>query len=525
MQKRYVIYLRKSRADAEAELHGEGETLARHKKLLLGLAKKMKIPVSAIYEEIVSGETIAARPQMQKLLSEVEQGLWTGVLVVEVERLARGDTMDQGLVAQTFKYSNTKIITPAKTYDPSNEFDEEYFEFGLFMSRREYKTINRRLQRGRIAAINEGKYIAGTAPFGYEKIRCKDGKGYTLKIDPEKARTVKYIYELYTKGDLQDDNSYKPLGMYLIAKKLDSMGIKPQRKDSWSTATIKDILTNPTYTGKVRWQWRKCVKDMKNGLISVSRPKDKDCIITEGLHQPIIDEIIFEKAQKILSTRSNPPVADNMKLKNPLIGLVKCGLCGKTMTRVYSNTKAGYYMLKCPNRSCGNISAPIYRIEDKILDGLSDWLENYRLDLKAEPCVPDYTIHENAIAQIEKEILLCKKQLENTYDLLEREIYDTDTFLQRNQGLTDKINSLELSLKNEKHKMEKEKSLSEISSHFIPKIETIIDTYNDIEDPLVKNQMLKEVIDYASYVKTERAKRGKRDDIEFTLKLHPSVPK
>ena len=132
--KEYCIYLRKSRADLEAEAHGEGETLARHERALMDYAKKYKLNITKIYREVVSGETITARPIMQQLLSDVEKGIWSGVLVMEVERLARGDTIDQGLVAQTFKYSSTKIITPMKTYDPSNEF-------GLFMSRREYKLL------------------------------------------------------------------------------------------------------------------------------------------------------------------------------------------------------------------------------------------------------------------------------------------------------------------------------------------------------------------------------------------------
>ena len=148
----YLIYLRKSRSDLEAEAHGEGETLSRHEHTLLELAKRQHLNVTDIYREVVSGDTIAARPMMQRVLSEVEQGVWSGVLVMEVERLARGDTIDQGIIAQTFKFSGTKIITPIKTYDPDNEFDEEYFEFGLFMSRREYKIINRRLQRGRLAS-------------------------------------------------------------------------------------------------------------------------------------------------------------------------------------------------------------------------------------------------------------------------------------------------------------------------------------------------------------------------------------
>ena len=125
----YCIYLRKSRKDLEAEQHGEGETLARHERALLSLAKKNNLIISNIYREVVSGETIAARPVMQQLLREVVQ--------------------------RAFQYSNTLIITPSKTYDPANEFDEEYFEFGLFMSRREYKTIKRRMQNGRYAAISE----------------------------------------------------------------------------------------------------------------------------------------------------------------------------------------------------------------------------------------------------------------------------------------------------------------------------------------------------------------------------------
>ncbi len=155
----YAIYLRKSREDIESEKYGEGETLARHEKILTNLAKKRNLNISKIYREVVSGETISERKEMQKLLQDVENEKWNGVLVVEIERLARGDTADQGRVLRAFKYSHTKIITPIKTYDPDNEFDEEYFEFGLFMSRREYKTINRRLQRGREISVSEGKFV------------------------------------------------------------------------------------------------------------------------------------------------------------------------------------------------------------------------------------------------------------------------------------------------------------------------------------------------------------------------------
>ena len=190
----YAIYLRKSREDIEAEKYGEGETLARHEKILTTLAEKRNLSIDKIYREVVSGETISERKEMQKLLRDVENEKWTGVLVVEVERLARGDTADQARVSQAFKYSHTKIITPMKTYDPDNEFDEEYFEFGLFMSRREYKTINRRLQRGRELSVSEGKFVGNIAPFGYDRRKLKDAKGYTLSINQNEAPIVKEIF-------------------------------------------------------------------------------------------------------------------------------------------------------------------------------------------------------------------------------------------------------------------------------------------------------------------------------------------
>ena len=149
----YAMYLRKSRADMEAEAHGEGETLSRHEAILTALAARQGNDVIRIYREIVSGETIAARPQVQSLLCAVSSGAYEGVYAMEIERLARGDTMDQGRIAQVFLYSATKIITPLKTYDPQNELDMEFFEFGLFMSRREFKVINRRLQQGRMKAL------------------------------------------------------------------------------------------------------------------------------------------------------------------------------------------------------------------------------------------------------------------------------------------------------------------------------------------------------------------------------------
>lgn len=246
----YCAYLRKSRKDMDAEAHGQGETLARHEKRLKDYANSVGIKISKFYREVVSGETISARPVMQQLLTDVENGMWSGVLVVEVERLARGNTLDQGIVSNAFQYSNTKIITPLKTYDPNNDYDEEYFEFGLFMSRREYKKINQRLHEGILSSVNEGKHVGAAAPYGYDKYKLPKQKGYSLKINDYEANMIRSIYDLYCSGN----------GLEFICNELDRLGYKPRRGNSFAKSTITNILTNPVYIGKIKYTDKATIK-------------------------------------------------------------------------------------------------------------------------------------------------------------------------------------------------------------------------------------------------------------------------
>lgn len=524
MEGQYCLYLRKSRADRDAEMHGEGETLARHEQILKALANKMEIKISAIYREIVSGETISARPEMIKLLQEVESGKWNGVIVMEIERLARGATIDQGIVAQAFQLSGTKIITPTKVYDPANEFDEEYFEFGLFMSRREYKTINRRIQRGRKAAANEGRYIASTAPLGYKRIKLQNDKGWSLEIIPEQADIIRLIFDLYVNGETNPDGSINKIGSTKICRILDSRKIKPTTGDKWSPASIRDILRNPVYIGKIRWGYDKYEKTSQNGYIVTKRTRTDDYIITQGLHKAIIDDETFNKAQELLKSNSKVSVPSEKKLQNPLTGLVYCKKCGSLMTRLAPTSKTPYAALKCPNRYCTNISAPVYLVEKKIISSLKTWLYNYELDIQKSEIRHISSTYENSYTALEKENSVLKSQLEKTFDLLERGIYDDETFLERNKNIKAKIEECNKAMdKLQKLKEAEEKALS-IENDFIPTVKNIVEGYDTIEDAGMKNELLKAVIKKIDYIKEVKNTRGKRDLDNFDLTLYPIIP-
>jgi len=511
------MYLRKSRADIEAEVRGEGETLARHEKILFELAKKLKINVTKIYKEIVSGETIAARPVMQELLSEVERGMWEGVLVVEVERLARGDTIDQGIVAQTFKYSNTKIITPMKIYDPSNEFDEEYFEFGLFMSRREYKTINRRLQRGRTQSAKEGKYVGNIPPYGYTRKKLENDAGYTLEINPDEAKVVRLIYEWYTGADR--------IGISLIINRLNEMKIPTRKGGDWTTSTIRGILSNPVYIGKIRWKARPQIKKMKNGEMIKERPRAKNAVVVDGLHDPIIDEKIFNLAQKYLAENPTLPVPTRYKVENPLAGLIVCGMCGRKMNR--KPYKNGYPdTLLCTGPTCKNISSPLYLVEKKLLDVLEDWLKKYKVKIQQQEALEgnlEADIIKQSIENINNNLKTLDKQLNNLHDLLEQGIYSTEVFLKRSKILNEKITAAKRDKEELENKLEKISAREESKKNIIPKLENTINSYWSLDTPKEKNELLKEALEKVVYTKEEGGRwSGKVED--FKLKIYPKLP-
>lgn len=522
----YCIYLRKSRADIEAESRGEGETLARHENILLGLSKKMKISITQIHREIVSGETISSRPVMQQLLSEVEKGLWTGVLVMEVERLARGDTMDQGIVVQAFKYSDTKIITPMKIYDPNNEFDEEYFEFGLFMSRREYKTINRRLQQGRIQSVKEGKFLGTRPPYGYIRKKLEKQKGYTLEINPEQADTVKIIFELYTKGEQQLDGLYKPLGVSSIVRKLNTLNIPPMKGKLWVPSTVRDMLRNPVYIGKIRWNSRPTKKKIVNGEIKKERPRSENYILVNGLHEAIIDIDTWNTSQEYIKERTKSPIANNHKVKNPLAGIIKCGMCGRNMIRRPFKTDYPDFLM-CPIPECKNVSSYLNKVENAILVSLEKWLLNYKLEISMldnDSSGIQIEVKEKAIKSLNRQIEKLEKQMENLHDLLEQGIYTVDKFLERSRSISDRLSSI----KNDKDEIEKSISIisdnNKVKEDIIPKIERVLEVYKTTKSASERNELLKEVIDRIIYTKRTGGRWSGKED-KFKLDLYPRVPK
>lgn len=477
---RICIYLRKSRSDEELERQiGEGETLNRHQTALLKFAKEKKLNIVEIKREIVSGDSLYFRPKMLELLKEIEENKYDGVLCMDIDRLSRGAMRDQGIIIDTFKEHKVKIITPLKTYDLDNEFDEEMTEFKTFFARRELKTITRRMQGGRIRSVEEGNYIATNPPYGYD-IDNINAKTRTLKINENEAPYIRKIFQWYVEG----------LGSSFIAERLNNLGIKTKMGNDFSKSSVLTILKNPIYIGKVTWRKKEIKKSKTPGKVKDTRTRDKsEWIVADGKHPPIISEELFYQAKEILDGRYHIPYQLTNAPVNPVAGLCYCSICNISM--VVRNSR-GIKRIMCNNK-CGNKSIRFDKFEKVLLIALENYYKNLELSIEIKPKKDDDTI---LLKNLKNELNKLNTQKEKLFDFLERGIYTEEIFVDRFKKIEDRISNLT----DELNKLTKQ-SKSKINKETIIHIKNIIEEYKIEEDISLKNKLLKTILNKIEYTR------------------------
>ncbi len=420
-----AAYLRKSRSDDPNE--PLEETLSRHKLQLQAAAHRYRLSIVRYYEEVVTGDSLYLRPQMMQLLEDVERGVYDSVLCVDIDRLGRGGMRDQGVILETFKYSGTRIVTLEKIYDLNDDLDEELTEFKTFLSRREYKMITKRLHRGILQTVKEGGHVS-SIPYGYARDHI--GKRPTLRIVEEEAFFVRMIYDLYVN---------QGIGCHAIAAQINALGAHPRRSDRFAAVSVRHILKNPVYAGKILYNRTTELHDRTCGNgrhIIVNRPED-DWIAVDGMHPPIIDEAVWQQAGRILRERWHPPCYTGV-VRNPLAGICVCKKCGSKM--VVQTSKGRWSYLKCPNRQCDCKSANLTYVEAELLGLLEDMLSGIQVQAPDGPAGSTEIVQ--ALEQVRRSISNTERQRDRLCDLLEQGIYTPELFRQRSGAVNRKLASL-----------------------------------------------------------------------------------
>lgn len=502
---RYAIYLRKSRADLEAEKLGEGETLARHKKILTELAARKGLYVEKIYQEIVSGaESIKDRQEIKKLIEDCYAGKYRGIIIIEVTRLSRGSQGDAQIIMDCLKYANRNngllVVTPTKVYDVAhNSDDEEYMEFELFMSRREYKMIKRRMDRGRTQAVVEGNYMGSYRPYGYDILKTKTSR--TLIPNEEEAPIVKQIFEWTVTDNLTPGK---------IARRLTTMGVPTYSGEpEWSIATIKTILTNPTYCGKVKWNDRMQVKTMVDGELVTSRPRSNHTdhyMEFDGKHKQhaLVDEETFQAAS---ARFHSDKTKSGLKLINPLAGIFVCKNCGKMMAYQPYNTRpeTDPRYLHRQSQVCKVKSVVAKDVINAVVHALNQYIEDFEVKVDNLPDVDENTIL-GQLETLQGELKKAEKKLSKLFDAWEDEKITDNEFVERKAVNTERIESIK------KRMDDLEDSIPE-KEEYTEKIMLLSDALEALKDETldadIKNEYLKRIVDKIEF--------SRENNMEFIL--------
>ena len=481
----WLMYLRKSRQDDPNET--VAEVLAKHEVQLQEYALRElggRIPEENIYREVISGESIDEREKIQKVLKRMEDPKVKGVLVIEPQRLSRGDLEDCGRLINAFRFTHTLVCTPTMIYDLENKMERKFFQDELLRGRDYLEYTKEILARGRIAAIKRGCYIGNIPPYGYDKIKL--GKDNTL-VPNENADVVRTIFYLYTKNGMSPG---------AIAKQLNETAIPAAKGGPWEKDQVRKIVGNIHYAGKVAFNQTKLTPVLENGEVIIKRLRQSkdDITVADGKHPAIIDWETWELAQTRIA--NNPPVKHSVTLVNPFRGVLRCSKCGRSLT-IYAYRNAADRM------GCKSVAPRCYKSVrySEVYDAVVFALENSelpKLKLKVDSGDGDAVkIQQRLLVKFEKEMQEYLDQEDKQYELLETGIYTQELFERRNHALREKMTDCKKRINETKQNMPRAIDYSERVST----LEKAIALLKDPDaTPAQQNRILSSIVERIEFI-------------------------
>ena len=451
-----------------------------------------RIPEEHIYREIVSGERISDRREMQKVLKEIERPEVGGILCFNASRLSRGDLLDCGTLIINLRFTSTLVATPTVVYNLEDNRERQYFQDDLLRGSSYLDQTKEVLATGReIAVTKRGAYIGSAAPYGYKKIKI--GKLCTLEPHETEADVVRMIYDLYVNEDMT---------FHSIGRKLDSMGIKPRAGDAWRDITIRQIVANHHNDGKVIYGKRKKKTFIEDGRQVQKRKWAEQYEIVDGMHPALVDHEIFVKANE--KRVNNPRIIKDLQLSNPLAGLLFCSKCGHAMRRVPYTHADHRYACHAHKPACIK-SIKMKDVHEAVIVALE---QSELPDLKAklnENQGSSRAIQQRILDGLMKQMEEYKAQEENQYELLETKKYTLELFEKRNAALRDKMTKCEAQIREAKNNMPEEVDYAERIVALEDAITALRDESVSIE---AKNRLLKNIVDRIEIDTYPLPKRG-----------------
>ena len=442
-RKRLALYTRVS----TIEQSEEGYSIDEQKRLLMSWAEKNNYEVYKCYSDRgISGKDIKNRPALKELLKDAEEKKFDMVISWKINRISR-KLADVLKIVDVLEKNDITFKSYSEPFETDTPAGKMQFQMMALIGEFERGTIAQNVKMGMCAKAKAGEWCGGRV-LGYDLVPVENQEGTKrrktkLTINEIEARSVRLIFNEYSNGK----------GYKAITNQLNKLGYKTKKGNDFSVGSIREILTNPVYIGKVRYNVRQNWSEKRRRNINANP------IITDGIHEPIIDEMLWDKVQAIIESKKGKPsrIYDG---EYPLTGILRCPKCGagmvisRTTNKLADGTKKriAYYCCGAwKNKGtsvCNSNTIRVDKANEYVFNKISELLSNEKMV---------ETIVRNVNRERHKKINPAKKELERIdkelekidrkktklFEAYEEDVISKEEFKERKDKLNKRVKTLQ----------------------------------------------------------------------------------
>ncbi|KAB2951158.1 recombinase family protein [Heliorestis acidaminivorans] len=374
--KKVLLYCRVS-TDEQAK---EGVSLDEQRTRLKAYCVAMgwKVEIEEIIDDGYSAKDID-RPGLKRLLSQVEKGTVSRVLVTKLDRLSRR-LLDLLKLIDLFGQHEVSFVSTSESFDTETPSGRLTLQVLGAVAEFERERIRERVIDNMAHAAKSGKWLT-QHPYGYRLVEKE------LVVHEREAIVVRRIYDMFLD---------QGMGYFAIAKQLNEEGISSRQGKEWSIRSVKLVLTNPVYKGTLVWNRTDSSKKKRK------QKEEGEWIMLPGALPAIVSEEKWDKVQEKINDK--PKVPSRAKTSPHLLGgLLKCGKCGASMTISWSGWPKRHRVYRCSAyKNKGTCESKPYRadeVEKWFVEGLKNLVDSV-----------EHRVREVVISQVEEEKSQKKEQ-------------------------------------------------------------------------------------------------------------------
>ena len=396
-------------------------------------------------DEGISGTQIKNRTQFQKMIEDCKNGKIDVIIAKSISRFAR-NTVDTLNNVRLLRELNIDVFFEKENIHTLKMDSEMFLTLYSAFAQAESESTSMNVKLGYRAKMKRGEPVGNPNCFGY----IWDRNEKKLIINPEEAKVVKRIFDLYLSG----------LGSFRIIKKLHEEGIKtPTGKEHWSKSVMQKILTNCKYVGDLCGQ----LSYIENPIThrQVKNRGNMPMYYKENDHEPIIDRESWNKVQELYKKRSVEYMGENKDIKKysmkyTFSNMIECGHCGCSYTRrkftyrnndgvehehVYWHCSSDVKKSNCPD----SITIRDEELKSLFMTLFNTFLNKSRNDkLIKEICEQiSRDDSQEKIYRINEKIEQCKTKLARLIELNINQEINSDVFSTKNNLLNEELRNLE----------------------------------------------------------------------------------